>query len=242
MGYRRPNQDQMPVGGQPEEEDATYREASYLGMSEDDEEVVHDLGFIVEDRRDERATLTGDWERLDDLDTDEPLETNRSGRIPHKKTLIERGAPMDWFATDYHLSHAEAEAQEEDFVQTSMLDTDPETNAGAEDFTDESLEDPEGEPEALGIRGRAPGVIQGLGTALPQDIGSEGFDVRDNPLMRRRGAPMSSARLSDEATGRRQLEEMGTESELERLADRAAREEERAPGPQKQPARRRRSQ
>ena len=137
MSDRGPNQDLMPIAGDPDTEDPTYRDAAYLGTSEDDEEEVRDLGFIVDDHDDRRISLTDGWQRLDDLDTDEPLETNRSGPIPHETSLRERGVPEDSFATDYHVSHADAEAQEEDFVQTSMLNADPGMNDGDDDFTSE---------------------------------------------------------------------------------------------------------
>ncbi len=57
------------------------------------------------------------------------------------------------------------------------------------------------------------------------DIGSEGFQVRDNPLMQRQdpNQPISNERLSDEALGLREEDEMGSDEELERLADAAAR-------------------
>ena len=186
MSFKGPNQDLMPVGGEArpadEETDATYEDAGYLGTDEDDSEEVRDLGFIVEDHDDRRGTLTENWQRLDDLDTDEPLETNRSGPIPHAVALQERGAPPELFATDYNASHAAAEAQEEDFVETSMLDVDPDINAGADDETSESLEELSGAPAATDIYGRVMGVASGLGTSVPQDLGRGGFQIRDNPL------------------------------------------------------------
>jgi len=179
---RGPNQDQVQLGPRDDEEDGTYRDASYLGTSEDDEEEVRDLGFIVEDHDDRRANLTDGWQRLDDLDTNEPLETNRSGPIPHETALRERGASAEAFATDYHVNHAHAERQEEDFVETSMLDTDPDMNEGMDDFTDESFRSVDGATGVTDITGRVTGVGDGAGTAVPQDIARGGFEVRDNPL------------------------------------------------------------
>lgn len=227
MSDRGPNQDFMPQGGEPEPEDATYRDASYLGTSPDDEEEVRDLGFIVEDHDDRRITLTGGWQRLDDLDTDEPLETNRSGAIPHEASLRERGASAEWFATDFNVSHADAEAQEEDFVETSMLSSDPEMNDGSEDFTNETMTGLHGEPVSTDITGHVTGVASGLGTTLSQDLGRGGFQIRDNPLMRPEGQPLSGELLSDEALGLRDVDEMGTDAELDALADRASRDMER---------------
>jgi hypothetical protein len=183
MSDRGPNQDFMHLDPGPEKEDAKYRHAGYLGTSPDDEEEVEDLGFIVDDHDDRRASMLEGWQRLDDLDTNEPLETNRSGEIPHREALIERGAPGEWFATDYNVSHARAEAQEEDFVRTSMLNSDPDMNDGDGDFTDETLTGIHGEELATDLYGHVGGAAAGLGTSLPQDAGMAGFQIRDNPLM-----------------------------------------------------------
>jgi len=185
MADRGPNQDLMDIGPQDEKPDWKYRDAAYLGDSEADDEEVRDLGFIVDDHDDRRGTLTEGWQRLDDLDTDEPLETNRSGPIPHKESLLERGAPPEWFATDYHVTNADAEEQEEDFVETSMLSMDPEMNDGTDDFTDETLSSIHGEELTTDIYGHVTGAAAGLGTSLPQDSGMAGFQIRDNPLMQR---------------------------------------------------------
>src|SRR5437868_5921814 len=124
MSDQGPNQDMMDTsdeGRRRKKQDATYRDATYLGTSEDEEEEVHDLGFIVEDREDRRTLLTESWERLDDLDTNEPLETNRSGAYPQPGTR-RAGVPQDQFATDFNVSQVDGENQETDFVVTSMLE------------------------------------------------------------------------------------------------------------------------
>ncbi len=181
MSDRGPNQDFMHLPDQ-KEADLTYADASYLGTDAQDDEEVRDLGFIVDDHDDRRITLTGDFQRLDDLDTDEPLETNRSGRIPHEVALRERGVPREWFATDHHVDHVEGERQEEDFVETSMLSPDPAMNEGSRDFTDETFSDREGPAETTNLVGEVQGVASGLGTSLPQDLGSGGFQILENPL------------------------------------------------------------
>src|SRR5579862_6309134 len=124
MTDRGPDQDNMPVGGKERKEDATYRDASYLVTDEEDEEEVQDLSFIIEDHDDRRIEPLAGFQRVEDLDTDEALETNPDGPIPHKRRLERHGVPPESFATDYNVSHARAEAQEEDFVETSMLATD----------------------------------------------------------------------------------------------------------------------
>ena len=188
MSDRGPNQDMMDVSGQARRAkppDATYRDATYLGTSEDDDEEVEDLGFIVDDRDDRRTLLTESWERLDDLDTNEPLETNRSG-FGSSPTMHRPDAPQDLFASDFNVSHAEGEEQEADFIVTSMLEPDPEMNAGMDDFTDETIRAEDSDPLATDIRGRVPGAGPGLGTSVPQDIGRGGFQVRNNPLLHER--------------------------------------------------------
>jgi hypothetical protein len=206
--------------------DQKYRDESYLGDPEDDnvEPEVRDLGFIVDDRDDRRIkTVDGTWDRLDRLDTDEALETNEDEPLPIDS---ESGAPpAAAFASNYNLDHLEGEEQEEDFVETSMLAIDPDGADGADDFTDESDLDADGRRETTGITGHVTGIARGFGTDLPMDIGSEGFEVRDNPLMQPVDPdhPISDEILSDEALGLRDIDEMGSEAELERLADQGAR-------------------
>lgn len=129
-----------------EEDENGYRDATCVGDKKDDEEEVHDLGFIVDDHDDRRATLTGEWQRLETLDTDEPIGPSRDGDLPDEAEQAARGVPPNWFATDYNEQNAEAEGQEEDFVRTSLLREDPEMNDGADDFTSESLQDLHGAP------------------------------------------------------------------------------------------------
>lgn len=206
--------------------DQKYKDESYLGDPEDDREEpeVRDLSFIIDDRDDRRIeTVGGMWDRLDDLDTDEALEENEEGAVPFDP---ESGAPpAAAFATLTNIDHAAAEEQEAAFVETSMLATDPDGGAGADDFTDESDLDADGRLETTGLAGRATGVARGFGTSLPMDIGSEGFEVRDNPLAQPQNPdqPISNERLSDAALGRREPDEMGSDEELDRLADQAAR-------------------
>jgi hypothetical protein len=205
--------------------DQKYKDESYLGDPEDDREEpeTRDLSFIVDDRDDRRIeTIDGTWDRLDNLDTDEALE-EEDGPVPLDP---ESGAPpAAAFATLYNVGHAEGEEQEEDFVETSMLATDPRGGDGADDFTSESDLDGDGRRETTGIGGHVPGVTRGFGTSLPMDIGSEGFEVRDNPLMQPQNPdqPISNERLSDEARGLREEDEMGSDGDLERLAERAGR-------------------
>lgn len=225
MADRGPNQDMMPQGKLPDDIDPTYQNASYLGTDEEDEEEVRDLGFIIEDHDDRRGTLTEGFEHLADLDTNEPLETNPGGPIPHATSLTERGPQREWFATDYHVDRADAEAQEEDFAATSMLNTDPDMNDGEDDFTTDSLEGIHGERRTTDLLGHVPGVTYGFGTSVPQDLGSGGFQIRDNPLMQPQDQahPISGDLLSDEALGIRDVDEMGSDGELEQLADQYAR-------------------
>jgi hypothetical protein len=220
MADRGLDQDKMVIGRGPRQDE------DYWSAGGRDEEEVHDLGFIVEDHDDRRGTLTEHWQRLDELDTDEPLETNRSGPIPKQVGRQADPHSPEEFASDYHLQNAEAEAQEEDFARASMLLTDPDMDEDAEDFTSHTLETGDHRPLTTDITGHVTGVGYGFGTSLPQDGGEEGFEVRDNPLMQRQGAPVSGGRVSDEARGLRDVDEMGSEDELDWLAERAAQQME----------------
>ncbi|HEU4754034.1 MAG TPA: hypothetical protein VFU47_13070 [Armatimonadota bacterium] len=185
MADRGPNSDFMflhPERACEQGEGLTYEDASYLGTDPQDEEEVQDLGFIVEDHDDRRISMLDGWQRLNDLDTNEPLETNRSGPIPHEVSLRARGPSPERFATDYHIDHADGEEQEADFISTSMLATDPDMEAGEEDFTDDTMHGIHGENLATDIAGNVVGPADGLGTTVPQDLGSDGFQVLENPL------------------------------------------------------------
>jgi hypothetical protein len=172
----------MHLRPEAERQDPTYEDATYLGTDPQDEEEVRDLGFIVDDHDDRRVSMLDGWQRLDDLDTNEPLETNRSGSIPHAVGLRERGVSPERFATDYNEQNAVAEEQEEDFVRTSMLSADPEMNDGDEDFTSDSIQGMHGQTLATDIAGGVVGPADGLGTHIAQDLGSGGFQIMDNPL------------------------------------------------------------
>jgi hypothetical protein len=210
--------------------DHKYRDESYLGDPENDEAepTVRDLGFIVEDRDDRRIRLVDNqWERLEELDTDEAIETDGQAPLPLREG--DGAPPAAAFASDFNLDHLEAEEQEEDFVETSMLAVDPDGGAGSDDFTSNADLDMDGRLETTDIAGQAAGITRGFGTTLPMDIGAEGFEVRDNPLMQPidPDQPISDLELSDAALGTRYVDEMGDDEELDSLADRAAEEMER---------------
>src|SRR5262245_23760651 len=61
MTDRGPDQDQMKIGAREKTRDSKYRDATYLGTDEEDEEEVRDLGFIVEDHDDRRAATLGSF-------------------------------------------------------------------------------------------------------------------------------------------------------------------------------------
>jgi len=130
-----------------------------------------------------------------------------------------------------------------------MLASDPDGGAGADDYTSSADLDADGRLESTDIAGHAPGIARGFGTSVPMDIGSGGFQIGDNPLMQPQDPdqPISNTRLSDEALGLRDVDEMGAEDDLERLANEAAREEEKGKSGEKTwatssgPKRRRRS-
>jgi hypothetical protein len=193
----------------------------------DDEDEVFDLGFIVEDRDDRRDTLHASWQRLDALDTDESLETGENLPLPQEAVYLEReGVPPSEYPSDARLQHAAAEMQEDDFATDNALVIDPydapladnvqRDDPGADDL------DADETPERVGMRGRAAGVVRGLGTSAPQDIGAGGFSVRDNPLSVPAASlsyPISTEPLSDAAVGERDVDEMGDDADLSRLAD-----------------------
>jgi hypothetical protein len=206
-------------------------------LVQDDEEEVHDLGFIIEDHDDRRGDLLEPFQRLETLDTDEPLETDPDGPLPPEAQRLRReGVPPDDYPVDFRSANRAAERDEDEFAAANQLVADPdadELTTVLDDADDVAADlDRDDRPETVNILGHAPGIATGFGSEVPQDLGSEGFSVRDNPLMRPvhdTGYPISTERLSDEAVGLRDVDEMGPEPDLDRLADRgAALEEQRA--------------
>jgi hypothetical protein len=181
----RPRPNDRKRRASPENDTAQQDVNPWLGeeptVIREDEEEVHDLGFIVEDRR---------------------------------ESIAEEG-----LLTESNVAFAEAESDEADFAERSDLDEDPELEQPG---TGEAGWDTSA--TAVRLRGHAPGVARGFGTEVPQDIGTEGFSVEENPLLvpaAQLDYPISTEALSDEARGVRDVDEMGTEAELDRLAERA---------------------
>ncbi len=178
-GYPGPNQDAMPLGGDAEVLGDFFQEGTRLGIDEEDEEEIHDLGFIVDDHDDRRVMLADGFQRLNDLDTNEALEINRSGPLPDEAARLASGVDPDRFATDFHRKNAVAEAQEQDWVQTSMMPTEAGDDEYQGDYTDETLRGIGNEILATDITGEVPGMASGLGTSLANDLGSTGFQIED---------------------------------------------------------------
>lgn len=180
MKHTQQDQDQKPTGDAPVELPETLSGAAARRAADEDEE-PRDLGFIVEDREDRRAEWLAGWERLDELDTNEPLETGRHGPLPRAGAGRRQGASQEQFGTESHVDSAAGEAQEAEFVKVSMLATDPEANAGVRELWEDTLRDLQGAPRATDLTGHAPGEPADLGTPLPQDVTGNGFSVRQRP-------------------------------------------------------------
>lgn len=119
-----------------------------------------------------------DEEELDDLDVSEALT------FPHTKRRrgsdAAQGDTTD-FDADARTASAPDDAEDaeyltrEDFVD-SMNRTDPDPNTGADD--DDFIGDA-GVDRAPDMTGTVTGVIRGLGTHLPQDLGPDGFQIEE---------------------------------------------------------------
>jgi hypothetical protein len=148
--------------------------------------------------------------------------------------LRREGIPASWHPAELSVENLNAEGEEEEFADANRLVIDPDTEglttaAGAEEDRAADLDQDE-TPETVDLRGHARGITTGFGTSVAQDIGPEGFSIEDNPLLvavEENGYPISTEALSEEARGQRDVDEMGNEAELEWLADRGARLEER---------------
>lgn len=203
-------------------------------VTENDRE-VYDLGYIVEDHTDRRTALLEHWQRLETLDTDEALETNPAGPLPEEVEVLRREAlPQEWFPGDAYVENLAAEVEESAFAETNrlLIDADAELAMQGEDAGEIAAADLDRDqkPEMVDLQGHIPGITTGLGASLPLTLGVEGFAIEESPLVVPVEAleyPVSTEKLSDEARGLRDVDEMGTEEELDRLADVGARLEER---------------
>jgi hypothetical protein len=235
-----------PVGD-PEQDRARVLLTERPLLVQDDEEEVHDLGFIIDDRDDHRSDLLEPFQRLETLDTDEPLETNRTGPLPREAQRLRREAVLpDEYPVDFRIANREAERDEDEFADANQLIAAPydeELTTVLDDEDDVATDlDHDSRPETVNILGHAPGIATGFGSDVVQDLGAEGFSVRDNPLMRPvhdKDYPISTELLSDEAAGLRDVDEMGAERDLDRLADRGAALEEQPPPKRRRGATRR---
>jgi hypothetical protein len=146
----------------------------------------------------------------------------------------------DHYPVDFNVENDDAASDEEEFAGTNQLVPDPSedgltTVLGDEDDVAADL-DRDARTDTVNLLGHAPGVATGFGSTLPQDIGPDGFAIRDNPLLipaEELEYPISTEPLSDEARGLRDVDEMGSEQDLDRLADRGARLEEKPPHPRR---------
>jgi hypothetical protein len=143
----------------------------------DDEVEVYDLGFIVEDRIDERICLLSGWQRLDDLDTDEALETNPAGSLPDGGSVLRAARVAEQRHPGMaHLGHTKAERDEATFAAMNGLAEDPDwepDNVAAMEWRRAQA--------AVAFWVHASRVPGGSGTMLPQDIGAAGFSLEEPP-------------------------------------------------------------
>src|SRR6266498_1687664 len=88
----------------------------------EDEVEVYDLGFIVEEHDERRMGLLEHWQRLETLDTDEALETNRRGALPEEALSLRRtGVPAAWRPADLSVEHTDAERREQELAESTGL-------------------------------------------------------------------------------------------------------------------------
>jgi hypothetical protein len=92
----------------------------------DDEEEVYDLGFIVEDRTDNRACLVTRWQRLEEPDAGRAAEEDPAEALPEEEETLLRGGLLHegrWAAVSRR--NAAAEIDEALFAARNGLDGAP---------------------------------------------------------------------------------------------------------------------
>jgi len=153
----------------------------------EDEVEVYDLGFIVEEHDERRMGLLEHWQRLETLDTDEALETNRRGALPEEALSLRRtGVPAAWRPAELSVEHADAEKSEQEFAESTGLLVDPavdSANCAARCGGRAVSVRNRNQRSGVGPQGNANGIATGFGTSVAQDIGIGGFAVGDNPVL-----------------------------------------------------------
>jgi hypothetical protein len=167
------------------ETDAVLEEA--LVTIREDEVEVYDLGFIVEEHDERRLGLLEHWQRLETLDSDEALETNRRGPMPEEALSLRRtGVPAAWRPGMRSVEHADAERNEQEFAETTGLLVDPAVD-GPKSVAHRGgravCVPDRNRPPGVGLYGNANGIATGFGTSVTQDIGARGFAVGERPAL-----------------------------------------------------------
>jgi hypothetical protein len=143
---------------------------------------VRTLGDLI-DVRENQTQGTPELDAVDEEDLAD-LDVSEALTFPHTKRRRGGSASPD-DATDFDADARTASPPDdeedaeyltrEDFVD-SMNRTDPDPNTGADD--DDFIGDA-GLDRAPDMTGTVTGVIRGLGTHLPQDLGPDGFQIED---------------------------------------------------------------
>lgn len=146
-------------------------------MENDDE--IRNLSDLI-NARDDRTRDDIDARRLvndNDLDIEEALT------FPHKKrelTSADLTPTLSDFDGDARTASPDDDPDDASYMtrddfESSMLDTDPDPNAGAN--KGETLG--QGESRAPDLTGTVTGIARGMATHLPQDIGAGGFQIEE---------------------------------------------------------------
>lgn len=146
-------------------------------MENDDE--IRNLSDLI-DARDDRTRNDIDAGRLvndSDLDIEEALTFPHKKREPSSADLTPTLSDFDADARTASPADDpdDASYMTRDDFEASMLETDPDPNAGANE--DETLG--QGEGRAADITGTVTGIARGMATHLPQDLGAGGFQIEE---------------------------------------------------------------
>lgn len=141
---------------------------------------VRTLGDLV-DVRENQTQGSPEIDAEDDAEIDD-LDVSEALTFPHKKRQRnnEMAAATD-FDADARTSSRPDDRDDASYmtredVVDSMLETDPDPNAGADD--DDFIEGA-GLDRAPDITGTVTGINRGMATHLPQDIGRDGFQIQE---------------------------------------------------------------
>lgn len=164
---------------------------------------VRSLSDLIEARENpsQDDVAVREIEGYDDLDINDALTFPHKKKQPTSADLLPDTSDFDADARTRSEPDDEDDASymTRDDLAASMLDADPDPNAGAEEERD--FVGGAGLDRAPDLTGTVTGIARGMSTHLPQDVGAGGFQIEEPEALRDPGALDDLRARADGATG-----------------------------------------